>query len=336
MLFSLFRRKKNEKREDEADFRVTAKVVVSENEPFVLAFLSGKGGCGKSTIAANTVVLLSALYGKVVAIDMDITNASLTSMMFAITPDVLREDDGISTLDYIVEEAEKYSLYKLEFPPNKRFSIQVAGQKGVGVPVKDIYVLPAKKATVSYERNLSALAYLSKEEIRTSLVDLYTYIMRFTKKQGIRFVILDFPPLRPDQRKVYEGVFTLLEHIPNFIMVSSFDYSAIHGLIGILNQRYGYLKSRTLGFFINMSVPLQSVVNQIRGYIESIYGNNSVFFLRRDPRWSVTIVPPIILGDPSEGAHLDLIKAYVELGILDKQIVVSKLKFDPQSKSSIF
>jgi hypothetical protein len=220
-------------------------------------------------------------------------------------------------------------LYKLEFPPGKKFSIQVAGKKDLGVGVRDIYALPSKKATISYERNLSALAYLSKEEIRNSLVELYANIVKFGRERGVRFIILDFPPLRPDQRKVYDGVFALLEQIPHFIMVSSFDYASVHGLIGILNQRYSYLKPRTLGFFINMAVPHLDTVSQIRRYIEIIYGKGVTFFIRRDPRWAVQLVPPIILGDPSEGAHADLIRAYTQLGIIERDLVKKLLGFDP-------
>ena len=324
------RRKEKESVGEERQARIL------EGEPLVLAFLSGKGGCGKSTIAANTAVLLSVLYGKVIAIDMDITNATLTSMMFAVTPEVLKEDDGVSTIDYIVEGAETYSLYRLEFPPGKKFNIQVSGQRNKGVAVKDIYVLPAKKATISYERNLMALAHLTKEEIRSSLLELYTFILKFARTQGIRYILLDFPPLRPDQRKVFDGVFMLLEHISNFIMVSSFDFSAVHGLIGILNQRYSFLKPRTRGFFINMAVPEQQAMEQIRRYIETIYGEGTVFFIRRDPRWTVTFIPPIILDDPSKGAHADLIKAYVRLGIVEREVVKNKLGFDPLTNQTNF
>jgi len=329
ILSKLFGRKKGEPEKAADEESEKPKLLAEGSEPVVIGFLSGKGGCGKSTIAANTTVLLSVLYKGVIAIDMDITNATLTQLMLALTPEILKEDDGISTIDYIVEGSNEYSLYKLEFPPNKRYNIQVAKKKNVGIPVKDIYFLPAKKATISYERNLSALAQLSRDEIRNSLYELYNNVLRFARSRGVKYVIFDFPPLRADQRKVYEGVFILLELIPSFIMISNFDFSAVHGLVGALSQRYSYLKPRTLGFFINMAVNDAEAKEKIRHYIETIYGKGTVFFIRRDPRWTVTIVPPIILGDPSEGAHFDLIYALTKLGIIKSEDVQKTLEFNP-------
>ena len=327
-LFSKLFGRKKEVEEEKKEIETT-RPLVSEGELTILGFLSGKGGCGKSTIAANTTVLLSALYGKVIGIDMDITNATYTNMMFAATPDVLRYDDKISTLDYMVEGAEEYNLYKLEFPADSRYNIQVAKKRDQGVSVKEIYFLPAKKATVSYERNLSALAYMKEDEIKSSLQEIYVNVVNFAKRRGVKYIIFDFPPLRPDQRKVYEGVFTLLEQIPKFILISNFDFASVHGLIAIVSQRYSYIKSRTVAFFINMAVKHQETVTRIRQYIDKLYGEGYTYFIRKDPRWSVTIVPPIILGDPSEGAHADLIYALTKVGILNREVIQKFLEFDP-------
>lgn len=301
----------------------------TRGEPLALGVISAKGGCGKSTISSNSVVLFSALCDRgegVIGVDMDIINATMTNMMFAMTPDVLREDDGISTLDYLVEGSEHHKLYKLEFPPGKVFSIQVSGRKDVGVGVKDIYILPAKKATISYEKKLSSLAMLRYDEVRDSLSGLYSSIMSFARQKRVRYVVFDFPPLRADQRKVFDGVFTLLEQIPNFIVVSSFDYSAIHGLISLINKRYGYIKNRILAFIVNMSILEETeVVDKIKAYVDMIYGKEKTFFIRSDPRWRVSFIPPIVLDDPGHGAHYDLIKTYIDIGIIDKETVKKKL-----------
>lgn len=334
ILSKLFGKKKEPEKAGEEKEVERLEHTAGGSEPYIIGFLSGKGGCGKSTIATNVAVLLSVLYKKVVAVDMDITNATLTQMMLSLTPDVLRADDKISTLDYIVEGAEEYMLYKLEFPPNKKFNIQVAGKKNVGAAAKDIYLLPAKKATISYERNLSALAHLTGDEIRNSLTELYSNILKFARNHGVKYVIFDFPPLRADQRKVYDGVFILLEQVPNFLMISTFDFAAVHGLVSILSQRYSYLKPRTLGFLINMTINDEEAKDKIRQYIETIYGKGSVFFIRRDPRWSVTVIPPIVLGDPSEGAHYDLIHALTKLNVIKAEDVQKTLGFNPLDRAS--
>ncbi|MEM4924783.1 MAG: P-loop NTPase [Ignisphaera sp.] len=323
--------KKKEKEEIEEIIEPPQKRVVS-SDATVIGVLSGKGGCGKSMISTNIVVLLSALCDKnqgVMGVDLDITNATLTSLLLSLTPDVLREDDGVSSIDYMVEEPIEFKAYKLEFPPNKVLSIQVAKRKDIGVAVKNIYILPAKKATISYEVKLSRLTRLTNEEVRNSLHMLYHGIMAFAKRNNVRYVVFDFPPLRADTRNVYEGVFGILDLIPNFILVSSFDYSAVHGLISLISKKYNFVKPRTLGFIINMYKPgNEDMAERIRNYIENIYGARKVHFIRDDSRWRVGILPPIVLGDPSEGAHYDLIKACVKLGLIDAEIVKKKLNIE--------
>lgn len=324
-----FGRRKDERDEEEYEPEQTRLNIGDVN---VIGIVSGKGGCGKSMIATNIIILLSALSDKtqgVLAVDLDITNATLTSMLLSLTPDVLREENGISTIDYMVEEPAEFRAYRLEFPPKRILSIQVAKRKDLGVAVKNIYVLPAKKATISYEVKLSRLTKLSSEEVRNSLQMLYSNIISFARRMNVKYVIFDFPPLRADTRNVYEGVFGILDVIPNFILVSSFDYSAVHGLIALLSRKYNFIKPRTLGFFINMAkLDDEDMVERIRSYVENIYGKGKVFFIRDDPRWRAGILPPIVLGDPSEGAHYDLIKACVMLGIVSSEVVKKKLNIE--------
>ncbi|MEM1695158.1 MAG: P-loop NTPase [Thermofilaceae archaeon] len=332
MRFPFFGKKKKKEEETEEVVEALPRKEVVGGDATVLGVLSGKGGCGKSMISTNIVVLLSALSDKnqgVMGVDLDITNATLTSMLLSLTPDVLREDDGVSSMDYMVEEPTDFKAYKLEFPPKRVLSVQVAKRKDLGVAVKNIYVLPAKKATISYEVKLSHLTRLTNEEVRNTLQMLYHNIMAFARRNNVRYVVFDFPPLRADTRNVYEGVFGILDMIPNFILVSSFDYSAVHGLISLISRKYNFVKPRTLGFIINMYKPgNEDMAERIRNYIENIYGEGKVFFIRDDPRWRVGILPPIVLGDPSEGAHYDLIKACVKLGIIDGEVVKKKLNVE--------
>ncbi|MEM4744423.1 MAG: hypothetical protein QXK54_04500 [Ignisphaera sp.] len=325
-----FFEKKGRKEEKEVIEFPSQREIISDTN--VIGILSGKGGCGKSIISTNIIVLLSALLDKnqgVMGVDLDITNGTLTSLLLSLTPDILRNDDGVSSIDYIVEEPTEFKAYKLEFPPKRILSIQVAKRKDLGVAVKNIFILPGKKATISYEIRLSQLAKLSIEEVRNSLHMLYHNIISFAKRNNIKYVIFDFPPLRADTRNVYEGVFGILDLLPNFILVSSLDYAAVHGLISLITRKYSFVKPRTLGFIINMyKSGYEEMAERIKNYIENIYGEGKVYFIRDDPRWRVTMIPPITLGDPSEGAHYDLIKICVMLGIISREIVKKKLNID--------
>ncbi|MEM1842375.1 MAG: hypothetical protein QXL19_08375 [Ignisphaera sp.] len=323
---------KKERKEEKEPIEFSPQRDIISSDINVIGILSGKGGCGKSIISTNIIVLLSALLDKnqgVMGVDLDIINGTLTSLLLSLTPDILREDDSVSSIDYMVEEPTEFKAYKLEFPPNKVLSIQVAKRKDLGVAVKNIYILPAKKATISYEVKLSRLTRLTNEEVRNSLHTLYYNIVSFSKRNNIRYVILDFPPLRADTRNVYEGVFGILDLLPNFILVSSLDYAAVHGLVSLISRKYSFVKPRTLGFIINMyKSGYEEMAERIKNYIENIYGEGKVYFIRDDPRWRVTIVPPITLGDPSEGAHYDLIKMCIKFGILSREIVKKKLNID--------
>ncbi|MEM4854486.1 MAG: P-loop NTPase [Sulfolobales archaeon] len=326
-LFSMFGKKKE--KEEVVEIDVPRREIGDVN---VIGVLSGKGGCGKSMISTNLVVLLSALSDKnqgVMAVDLDITNATMTSMLLSLTPDILREDDGVSSIDYMVEEPTNFRAYKLEFPPKRMLSIQVAKRKDLGVAVKNIYVLPAKKATLSYEMKLSHLTRLTSEEVRNSLHMLYHNVVSFAKRNNVKHVVFDFPPLRADTRNVYEGVFGILDMIPGFILVSSFDYSAVHGLVSLISRRFNFVKPKVLGFIINMYKPgNEEMSEKIKIYVENIYGKDRVFFIREDPRWRVGTLPSIVLGDPSEGGHYDLIKACVMLGLVDSEVVKKKLNIE--------
>lgn len=330
-LFRLFERKrKEEERKGEAE--ETPKIQTGGEETIV-GVVSGKGGCGKSTITANIIVLLSALYGKqygVLGVDMDITNATLTSLLLAMMPDVLREDDGISTIDYMVEEPAEFKTYKLEFPPRRTFNIQVSKRKDLGVAAKNIYVLPAKKATLSYDVKLKQLRHITSEDVRSSLHSLYHNAVAFAKRNNIRFIFFDFPPMRADARKlVYEGVLSLLELVPKCLLVSSFDYSALHGLVSLISERYAFLKSRTVGVLINMArVEDAEAVERMRSYVKNTFGWDVAYFIRDDPRWRVNILPPIVLGDPGEGAHYDLIATCAKIGLVEPSVVKAKLNVD--------
>lgn len=332
MKFRLFGRKKGGEKE-EVEKEQPPPSPPAGGEEIAIGVVSGKGGCGKSTITANMVVLLAALYGKqhgVLAIDMDITNATLTSLLLSITPDVLREDDGISTIDYMVEEPAEFKTYRLEFPPRRAFNIQVSKQKELGVLARNIYVLPAKKATLSYDMKLKQLRHITNEDVRSSLQSLYHNAIAFAKRNRIKYIFFDFPPMRADAKKlVYEGVLFLLELVPKCILVSSFDYSALHGLISLVSERYAFLKTRTLSVMINMSrLDDADVVERMRSYVRNSFGWDATIFIRDDPRWRVNILPPIVLGDPGEGAHYDLIRACTKIGVADPATVKEKLNVE--------
>jgi len=329
LLSKLFGKKKEPEKAEEDETKPV--VSLDSSEPLVIGVLSGKGGCGKSTISANMTVLIAALYKKVIAVDMDVVNGSLGHMLSYPLNDADLREIKASTLEYIVRSAQEYSLLELQYPPNKKFTIRVANKKGVGVVARGIYFLPAKRRDPSYDADLKLLSELKHDEIHRSISELYSYIIGVARKHGIKHVIFDFPPLGPDERRGarFEGVFSLLEQIPKFILVSSFDFSAIHGLVSLINQNYSYIKPRVLGFLINMAIDNEEAKAKIRQYIEKIYGRNTVYFIRRSKWWTITEFPPIILDDPSRGANFDLIYALTKLGIIRAEDVEKKLGFNP-------
>lgn len=306
---------------------------VARAGPMQIAILSGKGGCGKSTIAASLGYLLSALISKsesVLLIDFDVLNATLSSLLLQAKD--LQDDRESSVLDYLVSEPHRIEAYTLQYPPNMRPSIERFGAPDTGVPVKNVYVIPAKKATVDYEHKLGQLIKLQSEKdgLAESVRLLYNNIVALSQQIRARYVIMDFPPLRADSRKIVDGVFTMLQYIPNFILVATPDPAVIHGLMALISQKYSFVKSRTLGLLINMVNPNLLATDDFKKLVSLIikqYGQLKIFPIRQDYRWGATALStvPIILGGIDKGAHLDFLRAVVGMSLIEPEVVSEKL-----------
>lgn len=334
MLKKLFGKK--EKKEEERPPSKEAAQPQVRSELAQIGILSSKGGCGKSTISANLTYFLASMVKKnegVLAVDFDVTNATLTS---AIVPsDYLIRDDGVSVLEYLVAEPSEIAVYRVQFPPEKTPTIQVAGREDVGVPIKNLYVLPAKKATPSYEVNLAKLIRLTREDLINTVQLLLSELVRISRKYNIKYTIMDFPPLRADTRRVVDGVFVALELIPNFIAVTPFDTASVHGFVSLISQKYSFAKPRTRGVFVNAVDPgaeRSEEFEKLKSYIERYFGAGKAYPIRKDWRWTaMPVAVPMIIGAPDEGAHLDFIRAVVKMGLVDAETVKKKLNI-PEHK----
>ena len=310
---------------------------VVPGKPVEIGFISGKGGCGKSTIASSTAVLLSALYGGAIAVDLDIANSTLTALMFSIAPGVLVSDAPVSTLHYLVSPPVngKYAVYKLKYPPDKVYTVALADNPKVGLLADNLYVLPGKKNTPDFLALFNKLGALRDVEVRENLFNLREFLLTIAKKSKAPFIIYDFPPMRPDTRKAYTGVYTLLEMIENVIVVNNFDPASLHGVIATINERYAYVKRKIRGVLINMAVYNVELARGMEGFVKQHLGV-PVDFIRRDTIWSFAQVPPIVVGLPNQGANGDLVRALTRFEFIDPVTVRSKLHFDPLEVRSLF
>ena len=163
-IFSIFDKRRQEKGEPE-------RIETTVEEPEILravflGVISGKGGCGKSTISSSLAILFSVLYGKAALVDLDIINNSSSVMLFSPVSEVLLTTD-VTVLNYIVEGC-KYEIHQLHkyLDPDKRLSIQIAGKPTLGAGLKELYVLPGCPYTGEQKYLLSKFLSLNEESLR--------------------------------------------------------------------------------------------------------------------------------------------------------------------------
>jgi len=286
-------------------------------EPHFVGVVSGKGGCGKSTIASSMAVVLSALKGSAALVDMDVVNRSSTQILLTqYHSHWLTSSELATVLDCLVEDPDRCGLVPMEWLPGKRFSIQVAGDSSRGVGAKDLYVLPAARADPLQGNLLKRFGLMTREEVRMAVERLVQAVRSVARRKRIPYVVFDYPPLRPEGRRVLEGVYAALEYMDSFVLVVPYDAAALSGLIALVEERYNYIKARTRGFFINMASGSGRLAEEMVDYIYRVYGDVPVAFIRRDRLWTVNDIPPVVLGDPSKGATHDLLMAMVAAGLL--------------------
>lgn len=341
---SLFKRKKDNKDKESVsgggisrEQVETRRVHATPGEPVEIGFISGKGGCGKSTIAASTSILLSALYKGAIAVDLDITNSTLTALLFAIAPGVLMNNAPVSTLHYLVSPPVngKYAIYMLNYPPDKRYTVALADNPKVGLLADKLFVLPGKKSTPDYVALISKLGTLREVEVRENLFNLHEFLRSVARKHNVPYIIYDFPPMRPDTRKAYTGVYTLLEAIDNIVVVNNFDPASLHGVVSIINEKYAYVKRKIRGTIINMAVYNTDLAHGMVEFVKQ-HLQVPIEFIRRDTIWGLAQVPPIVVGLPNQGANGDLVRALVKFGFVDPALVKAKLHFNPLEVKGLF
>jgi len=302
-------------------------------EELVFGVISGKGGCGKSSISSSLAVLSAALRGPTLAVDLDIVNATTSDLLLSpLDPGLLTADDGVDFLAYVVEGVQEYSFYKIKPQPDRRFSIKVAGKDlGVLVPEGGLYVLPAKKANRRSTHHMELLAKTPREEFAESVFQVVGGIIRRARELGIRNMVFDFPPLQAGRRG-FEGVFAALDLVPRVLAVSTFDDASVQGLAQLVYAQG--LSPRVWAYLVNMADPeAGDAAKRIEDYLRTRFGSVPVFFIRQDRIWSRATrqgirMPPITLCDPGQGACRDLLRAAASLGIVSREAIKKYLEVE--------
>ena len=304
------------------------------DEPGVYAFISVKGGCGKSTISANTAIIVSALYGTVYAVDADTLNSSLTKALFSVNLRLLKSPGIPSVLRYMVEPVSPGQPLGVELvmPPGVTYSIGLPGRPDEGVGAGRIIVLPARPFDRGEESRLRAyLLGLSEAEKRRNVHRLYSAIAAAARAFGAGRVIVDFPPLQ-EGRASKMGVFAMLESIPNIILVTPMDPVSLDGAISHITHNMPHIIRKIRAVIVNAAYNEPRIAEAVAAKAEKKLGVGMVEFIRFDPRWRVDLrVPPIVLGTADEGANGDLFRALSRIGIIDRSRVMEVFGFDPET-----
>jgi len=291
-------------------------------EPTIIGIFSGKGGCGKSSIATSLCLLFSGLGYGCILVDFDVINATSTSQLFALDQESLDIDYNASVL-HILNEAGELALIQ-----PRRLSIPFFDNINEGYDAsKKLWVLPArlskKPETVNFITRLSLLAR-NKEKIYSAINSISSYVIEIAKKNKIKYIIYDTPPLKAEGgRATFAGsgdiVSMVMDSSKSALLISSFDPSSIEGLATMVAGPYARVKSKVDALVVNMSLDDQDVQREIMMRARLLVDENNIFFIRYDSAWAslATYIPPIAYR--LEGASEDLIRIAYALGYISKK-----------------
>ena len=339
-ILKIFTRKKGKKNKKERDKTVeaiqqTPKAVASVNpltyekrDVRILGIISGKGGCGKTTLAVNMAAVASAFDGSVVLMDFDIINASSTQV-FTTVADLARELLTTETfvLSLLTHAIDKVSFIQIDMRDHG-YTIQVHGEPDLGLSIKKVYLLPARNLAYSTKTDYYTLARLSMTEYREKLKGLVKAAESVARKTGARLVIIDFPPLKADTRNIVYGIFEALNFVTDIIAVTEAQAGTAQGLIDLIDL-YPVVRNKLRAYVVNAITEFQmNLIDATINVIRERAPNKPIYVFPYDRRWNNPLLLPVSIDDPGEGAHYSLLKMMVDLGFLSKEKVKSKLRLD--------
>jgi len=287
-------------------------------EPIVLGVFSGKGGCGKSSIASSLCLLFSGLGYGCMLVDFDVVNATATSQLFSLDRESLDVDVNASVLHILGGEGE------IAFIQPRRLSIPLYNNIDEGYDAsKKLWVLPAR---LPRAENINLLNRIGKRkgDVEHYVRAIVEGASQLARGKRIKYVILDTPPMKPEGRASFSGydemISTAMAESSYILAISSYDVQAVQGLITLISGRYPYAMRKIDALVINMAPEDPGEMGEeIRVVARSWAGIERTAFIRYDSAWAqlASHISPIAyrLG----GASKDLIRVAYQLGYISKK-----------------
>lgn len=161
--------------EDNSSGEANQEIVLSSSDR-ILSFISGKSGCGASTVALNTSVLLAKEGFRVILLECNSVSPSIAYWF-----DLGMNSEGIDTCLQYIKDYEygkiPKTIVKSEILKNTNSNLQ-----------KSYKLLPSGLDFMFFSREY--IAGLKQSNLLENIKDLYIHLMF---QQGYDFVILDLP-----------------------------------------------------------------------------------------------------------------------------------------------
>lgn len=260
-----------------------------------VAFINGKGGCGKTTSIFHVAGVLAHRGEKVLVIDLDKQRNTTDALLMD-----NQEEKEYTVLDFMhgtvsAQEVVKKAFFRSRGNANPKYY-------GVDVLGADI--------------GLENEADLQDIDIKERLAD-------FIKESGYTWVLVDMPPSNKTLNEI-----CFLQIVDFVIVPSSSDWFSLNGFVDLINTvneaRAVNDKLHILGMYLSRYMENCAVDKHVKEQLEELYRDNYIDIqipFRADVREAVFFGRPISyykLISPSKTAYERLV-AFMEKKIKEKR-----------------
>lgn len=313
-----------------------------------VAIVSAKGGVGKTLIASELTALTSINRGSALAIDLDFSNSSLTSLYLDLFESAKISDNLRAKTGHEERTAFGYFINSpvlcIRNECEKLFGVTVG--KGVvagyarydklDTPFKlvrlgRIHLIPSSPTRKSGD-SIKKLARLPREEIEDRVREFMEFIRFNMAREGYPVAIIDIPSLSVFDTYKLSGIRELYIHVLDQVdhVIVAYHYTnsstEIGNFITFLREHLNFIRYKTRAIIITQ-VPKEIKLENTAIYkvlVKNLMTKN-IYRIRYSKAWDTAYARRSIPGSEPNNGSIDLISMGLRIGLLTREIL-EKLK----------